>query len=157
MTARQAPSPVASRARGLLPSHIGLMGQKALLNLAILAVIWTVLAILQPRFLAVENLTNMLRQIAPVVTVGSVVTLLMVSRNFDLSIGGVVALSGCVAVMLTTLGWTVPTAFVALMVTPVTPASVAVPLITPVLVSTDNPGGRFVALKLVGLLSAVIL
>ena len=72
------------------------MGQKVLINLAILAVIWVTLTFLSPRFLTPENLTNVFRQIATVATVGSVVTMLMVSRNFDLSVGGVLALSGCV-------------------------------------------------------------
>ena len=104
---------MASRVRGLFPSRIGVMGQKILLNLAILAVLWTVLALLQPRFLTAENLTNVSRQIATLVTVGSVLTLLMVSRNFDLSIGGVVALSGCTAASLVSVGWDMVPAFVA--------------------------------------------
>ena len=44
----------------------------------------------------------------------------------------------------------------AVMVTLVVPAVVGVPEITPVLASTLRPGGRPVALKLVGLLVAVI-
>jgi ribose transport system permease protein len=87
------------------------MGQKLLINLAILAVIWTVLALAHPRFLALENLMNVSRQIAMLVTVGSVVTMLMVTRNFDLSIGGVVALSGCVAAVLAGADVPIPLAF----------------------------------------------
>ena len=87
------------------------MAQKLLINLAILGAVWIVLAILNPRFLAVENLTNISRQIATLVTVGSVVTLLMVTANFDLSIGGVVALSGCVAATLAGSDVPVPVAF----------------------------------------------
>jgi ribose/xylose/arabinose/galactoside ABC-type transport system permease subunit len=87
------------------------MGQKILINLAVLALIWLVLAVLNPRFLTVENLTNVFRQVAVVASVGSVVTLLMVSRNFDLSVGGVVALSGCVAAVLAHGGWPIIPAF----------------------------------------------
>jgi len=50
----------------------------------------------------------------------------------------------------------VPPALVALMVTVYVPAVVGVPEINPVLVFTVNPAGSPVALKLVGLLVAVI-
>jgi len=50
----------------------------------------------------------------------------------------------------------VPPALVALMVTVYVPAVVGVPEIDPVLVFTDRPAGSPVALKLVGLLVAVI-
>lgn len=113
MTAREPSANAASLVRNLLPSRIGVMGQKVLLNLAILAAIWIILALLHPRFLTGENLANVSRQIATLVTVGSVVTLLMVSRNFDLSIGGVVALSGCVAASLVSMGWAILPAFAA--------------------------------------------
>jgi ribose transport system permease protein len=89
------------------------MGQKLLINIAILVVIWIVLALLNPRFLAVENLMNVSRQISMLVIVGSVVTLLMVTKNFDLSVGGVVALSGCLAATLAADGMPVPVAFIA--------------------------------------------
>ena len=50
----------------------------------------------------------------------------------------------------------VPPALVALIVTVYVPAVVGVPEITPVVVFTVNPPGSPVALKLVGLLVAVI-
>ena len=50
----------------------------------------------------------------------------------------------------------VPAALVALSVTLKLPAAVGVPEIRPVVVLTDSPGGNPVALKLVGLLVAVI-
>ncbi len=91
----------------------GVMGRKILINLAILLIIWTVLALLTPRFATSENLSNVFRQIATVASVGSVVTLLMLSRNFDLSVGGVVALSGCLAATLAHEGVPMPLAFLA--------------------------------------------
>jgi len=51
----------------------------------------------------------------------------------------------------------VPPAFMAEMVTELMPATVGVPLITPVVVSTLNPAGNPVALKLVGVWLAVML
>jgi hypothetical protein len=50
----------------------------------------------------------------------------------------------------------VPPAFVALIVALVVPTAVGVPVIAPVLVFTDNPAGKGVALKLLGKLVAVI-
>jgi len=98
---------------GLVPRRLGVMGQKTLINLAVLALIWLVLTFLSPRFLTEQNLANVFRQIAVVTTVGTVVSLLMVSRNFDLSVGGVVALSGCVAATLANEGWPVVPALAA--------------------------------------------
>ena len=50
----------------------------------------------------------------------------------------------------------VPSTFVAVRVTLEPPAVVGVPLITPVLVLSDRPAGRFVAVKADGALVAVI-
>jgi hypothetical protein len=50
----------------------------------------------------------------------------------------------------------VPAELLALIVTLVAPAAVGVPEITPLVVLIDNPAGKPVALKLVGLLLAAI-
>lgn len=83
--------------RTAIASSIGL---KMAINLLALVIICAVLAALTPRFLTTENLTNILRQISVVVIVASVVTLLMVGGGLDLSVGGVVALSGVTAALL---------------------------------------------------------
>lgn len=101
----------ASQPRLRFPRNIGMMGQKILINLAILVAIWLVLAILTPRFFTVDNLLNVSRQIAIIVTIGAVATLLQVSRNFDLSIGGAVALSAALSATLAFAGWPVLGAF----------------------------------------------
>ena len=59
-------------------------------------------------------------------------------------------------IVMTSVALPVPPALVALMVTLYVPAVVGVPEINPVLVFTDKPAGNPVALKLVGLLVAVI-
>jgi ribose/xylose/arabinose/galactoside ABC-type transport system permease subunit len=69
-------------------------------KLLALAALIVTFALLSDRFATVANGTNILRQISAVVIVGAPVTLLMVSRGFDLSVGGVVALSGIVAASL---------------------------------------------------------
>ena len=107
------PATVPSMVRSLRPARVGIMGQKVIINIFILAAIWIVLSILTPRFLTVENFSNVLRQIAVVATVGSVVTLVMVSRNFDLSVGGSVALSAAVVTTLIDGGSPVPVAILA--------------------------------------------
>ena len=76
------------------------IGQKMLINLAALAFLMTILVIFQNRFFTVINITNVLRQISGVVIVSSAVTLLMVAGCLDLSVGGVVALSGVTGAML---------------------------------------------------------
>jgi len=65
-----------------------------LVLLGVLALIGTVLSILSREFLTVTNLINVTRQVAFVVITGSAVTLLMISGNFDLSIGSILGLSG---------------------------------------------------------------
>ena len=65
--------------------------------------------------------------------------------------GGVAA-----TIVIESVALPVPPAFVAEIVVFVVPADVGVPEIKPVVVLTDNPAGRPVALKLVGLLVAVI-
>jgi len=87
--------------------------QKLLINLAIVVMVWSFLTITTPRFLSVINLTDIFRQVADVGIVATVVTLLMVSLNFDLSVGGVLALSGCVAATLVNAGCAGPAAFAA--------------------------------------------
>ncbi|MBX3029922.1 MAG: ABC transporter permease [Chloroflexi bacterium] len=73
--------------------------QKLIINVIALVAVAGVFAILTPRFLTDVNLTNVLRNVAPVVIVGSAFTLLMVARGLDLSVGSVIALSGCIAAL----------------------------------------------------------
>lgn len=60
----------------------------------VLVLIVAVLTILSREFLTVTNLLNVARQVAFVVITGCAVTLLMISGNFDLSIGSVLGLTG---------------------------------------------------------------
>lgn len=87
--------------------------QKLILNLVALVIIGGAIALLTDRFLTVTNITNILRNVAPVVIVGSAFTLLMVARGLDLSVGSVIALSGCVSALAALNGTPVPIAFLA--------------------------------------------
>jgi len=62
--------------------------------IGVLLVIMTALAFLSPEFLTITNLTNVMRQTASVIIAGCAVTMLMVSGNFDLSIGSIMAIAG---------------------------------------------------------------
>lgn len=88
------------------------LGPKMAINLLALLIICIVLMLLTPKFFTTGNVANVLRQIAPVVIVASVVTLLMVAGGLDLSVGGVIALSGVAAALLSQ-SLPVPIAFVA--------------------------------------------
>ena len=63
---------------------------------------------------------------------------------------------GTATIVIRSAALPVPPALVALMVTLEIPTVVGVPEINPDVVFTDKPAGRLVALKLVGLLVAVI-
>ena len=60
----------------------------------ILVLIGIVLSVLSREFLTVTNLLNVTRQVAFVIITGSAVTLLMISGNFDLSVGSILGLTG---------------------------------------------------------------
>lgn len=74
--------------------------RKTAINLLALGIICLVLTLLSPRFLTPDNFWNVLRQISAVLIAGTAVTMLMVSGGLDLSVGGVLALSGVTAALL---------------------------------------------------------
>lgn len=84
---------------------------KPAVNLAILIGLCTVIALANENFLDPTNLRNVLRQISVVAIVGAAFTRVLVAGSLDLSIGGVVALSGVVAAMLAVNGLSIPIAF----------------------------------------------
>jgi ribose/xylose/arabinose/galactoside ABC-type transport system permease subunit len=86
--------------RRLLLAGRSRIGTKMAINVLALFIICVTLAALSPQFTTITNVANVLRQIAPVIIVASVVTILMVSGGLDLSVGGVVALSGVAAALL---------------------------------------------------------
>lgn len=55
----------------------------------ILVILMLIIYILTPRFISVTNISNVLQQVSLVMITGSAVTLLMISGNLDLSVGGV--------------------------------------------------------------------
>jgi ribose/xylose/arabinose/galactoside ABC-type transport system permease subunit len=95
------------RARWSLRSLI----ESGVVNLLILAALVVVVSMLSDRLYQPGNVANVLRQISIVAIVGSAVTLVMVSGGLDLSIGGVLALSGVVAAIIAADGYPIELAF----------------------------------------------
>jgi ribose/xylose/arabinose/galactoside ABC-type transport system permease subunit len=75
-----------------------------LITFSILVLLGIVFAFMSEAFLTPRNLINVLRQVTMVVITACGFTLLLISGSLDLSVGGVIALSGCVAAGLSTQG-----------------------------------------------------
>lgn len=86
---------------------------KNLSTLVILIGLGAVMTFMHENFLTVTNMQNVFRQVAVTAIVAAAVTIVMVAGGLDLSVGGVVALSGVVAALLTGAGWPVWAAFAA--------------------------------------------
>ena len=86
----------AARVAAPAPSLNWLLGQMPLVALIVLCII---ASLLSGRFLSGINITNVLMQgaVLTVITIG--MTYVIIAGGFDLSVGSVVALSGCVAAM----------------------------------------------------------
>jgi len=75
-----------------------------LVIIGILAIIVIALSILSKQFLTSANIYNVSNQVALIIITGAPVTLLMISGNFDLSIGGIVAMTGILFAKFATFG-----------------------------------------------------
>jgi len=72
-------------------------GRLTLWMFGLLIIVLIVLAIVQPAFLTQGNLRNVVNQNAVLLMVSLSVTMLMITGNFDLSIGGVIGMGGVLA------------------------------------------------------------
>ncbi len=86
---------------------------RQLVNAAGLLLVVAVLTASSDKFLTPQTAAEVLRQVATVMSVGAFFTILMVAGGIDLSVGGVLALSGIVSVSLANAGLPVPIAFAA--------------------------------------------
>ncbi|GAB3121417.1 ABC transporter permease [Glaciibacter psychrotolerans] len=73
-------------------------------TLAILATLVVVFSLMSDRFLTIENIQNVTRSSAAVITVGCAVTLVMIARGLDLSVGSTLAACGVLAAALASNG-----------------------------------------------------
>ncbi|MFZ0322584.1 MAG: ABC transporter permease [Actinomycetes bacterium] len=77
-----------------------LRGNQIVVSLSILFVLMAFFSVTSDRFLSWDNLQNVTRSTSTVVIVGSAVTLVMIARGLDLSVGSVLAASGVLAAFL---------------------------------------------------------
>lgn len=85
---------------------------KGLTTFLILLVLGLVLTLMNENFLTTANMQNVLRQVSVTAISAVAVTLVMVAGGLDLSVGGVVALSGVTAALLAGSGMPLWAAFV---------------------------------------------
>jgi ribose/xylose/arabinose/galactoside ABC-type transport system permease subunit len=69
-------------------------GVQNLTVVGILLVMCVIVAIVEPKFLSLQNFSNIFIQISSVVMVSSAVTMVLISGNLDLSVGGIGAMAG---------------------------------------------------------------
>ncbi|RUX19667.1 ABC transporter permease [Mesorhizobium sp. M2A.F.Ca.ET.037.01.1.1] len=78
--------------------------------LAVLAVLVLVSQVLYPRFLDPLNIRNILSQNAPLGIIAVGMTLVMITRGFDLSVGSMYAAGATIFASLAVAGWSLPLA-----------------------------------------------
>jgi ribose transport system permease protein len=88
----------------------GPAAMRLLVNAIALLALVALFTILSDKYLTAANVANVLNQISIVVIVGCFFTLLMVAGGIDLSIGGVLGVSGMVCVLLINAGLSTPLA-----------------------------------------------
>jgi ribose transport system permease protein len=72
-----------------------------------------ILSIISPYFLTVSNLMNVIRQFSMIAIISVGMTMVIITGGIDLSVGSIVALTGCVAAWLLLNGQPIPIAIVA--------------------------------------------
>lgn len=102
-----------SRRRELLLQSYGLLQA-----LAVLAVLVVVMSILSPRFLSWINISNLMGQMAVNLIVAAGMTIVMISGEFDISVGSVVALAAAVSAALMQAIGVVPAVLLSLLIGP---------------------------------------
>lgn len=102
-----------SRRRELLLQSYGLLQA-----LAVLAVLVVVMSILSPRFLSWINISNLMGQMAVNLIVAAGMTIVMISGEFDISVGSVVALAAAVSAALMQAIGVVPAVVLSLLIGP---------------------------------------
>ncbi len=86
--------------------------------LAVLAVLVVIMSILSPRFLTWINIANLMGQMAVNLIVAAGMTIVMISGEFDISVGSVVALAAAVSAALMQQIGVVPAVILSLLIGP---------------------------------------
>lgn len=71
----------------------------------VLVVICILLAIIEPRFLLLSNITNVLRQMAVIAIISVGMTYVIITGGIDLSVGSTVAFTGCITALMLVDGY----------------------------------------------------
>jgi ribose/xylose/arabinose/galactoside ABC-type transport system permease subunit len=74
----------------------------------LLVVLIIVASIIEPKFLGIQNISNVLMQISSIIIVSSVITMVLNTGNLDLSVGGVGAMAGVLYAVFARAGLSVP-------------------------------------------------
>lgn len=85
-------------------------GVQNLTIFALLVLMVIVATILEPKFLAPQNISNVLMQISSILIVSSAVTMILNTGNLDLSVGGVGAMAGVLYAIFARAGIPIPLA-----------------------------------------------
>jgi ribose transport system permease protein len=89
-----------------------LLSNQMFFLVVLIVVMGAVATIFNPRFFTLRNLLNVLNQNAVTAIVAAGATLVMISGNFDISVGSMVGLSTTTAALLVVNGMAVPTAMI---------------------------------------------
>lgn len=81
-----------------------LLKSQWLILLVIILMLSTITAIINPRFLMVNNIMNIFEQIAVLGLVAAGATILIISGNFDISVGAIIGLTCCITAILLNAG-----------------------------------------------------
>ena len=81
-----------------------LLKEQWVLLLVVIAAISVVTGSVNPRFFSLNNIISILEQISTLGLIASGATILIISGNFDVSVGAVVGLSSCIMAILINLG-----------------------------------------------------
>lgn len=95
--------------KAFLGSHIHQWLARSVMDIVLL-VICIVLACSAPNFLTLENLLNILRAVSMMGLIAFGMTMVIIAKEIDLSVGSAVALSACVAARLIQAGIPIPLA-----------------------------------------------
>jgi ribose transport system permease protein len=90
---------------------LGRFEQQKIVLVSVILVITLAMSILSTKFFKIDNFVNILLQIAPLIIVASAANLLMITGNFDLSVGSVFAFSAIMHAYMTKnvlpIGWSI--------------------------------------------------
>jgi ribose/xylose/arabinose/galactoside ABC-type transport system permease subunit len=87
---------------------LGADGMQNLTIFGLLVVLIIVASLIEPKFLGIQNISNVLMQISSIVIVSSVITMVLNTGNLDLSVGGVGAMAGVLYAVFARAGLSVP-------------------------------------------------